>query len=198
MRTRGVIPSWPSPGLLPGLALCIGIALAGHLLEAVEQAAFGHAYLDALVLTILLGAALRTAWEPGERWRLGIRFSAGPLLETAVVLLGASLDLRTILAAGPGLLLGIAGVVLLSLAANYGASRIAGLSHRMAVLLASGNAICGNSAIAAVAPIIGATGREVASAVAFTAILALLSCSCCHCWSRRSASRPGSTACWRA
>ena len=41
----------------------------------------------------------------------------------------------------------------------------------MAVLVASGNAICGNSAIAAVAPIIGATAREVASAIAFTAVL---------------------------
>jgi uncharacterized integral membrane protein (TIGR00698 family) len=37
------------------------------------------------------------------------------------------------------------------------------------VLVACGNSICGNSAIAAVAPIIGATGREVASAIAFTA-----------------------------
>lgn len=157
--------------MLPGLALCAGIALAGNLLAAAERRAFGQAWLDALVLAILLGVALRTAWEPGEAWRPGIRASAGPLLETAVVLLGASLDLQLLLAAGPWLPLGIALVVLLALAAGYGAGRALGLPHRMAVLIAAGNAICGNSAIAAVAPVIGATGREVAAAIAFTAIL---------------------------
>ncbi|MCB4821441.1 YeiH family protein [Roseicella aerolata] len=161
----------PSLRLLPGIALCIGIALAAHLLEAAERQAFRHPWLDTLVLAILLGAALRTGWEPGERWRPGLRFSAGPLLETAIVLLGASLDLRLVLAAGPALPLGIAAVVLLSLLASYGAGRILGLPHRMAVLVAAGNAICGNSAIAAVAPIIGAGAREVASAIAFTAVL---------------------------
>ena len=53
-------------------------------------------------------------------------------------------------------------------------SRAARLPHRMAVLIACGNSICGNSAIAAVASIIGATGREVASAIAFTAILGVV------------------------
>jgi uncharacterized integral membrane protein (TIGR00698 family) len=157
--------------LLPGLALCLGIALAGRLLQAVEERAFAHPYFEGLVLAILLGMAVQTVWAPGERWRPGIRFSAGPLLEAAVVLLGASLDLRSVLSAGPGLLFGIAGVVTLALLASYGLSRAAGLSRRMALLVACGNSICGNSAIAAVAPIIGAPGREVASAIAFTAVL---------------------------
>jgi uncharacterized integral membrane protein (TIGR00698 family) len=88
-----------------------------------------------------------------------------------VALLGASLDLRSVLAAGPGLLLGIAGVVAAAIVASYGVGRAVGLPRRMAALVACGNAICGNSAIAAVAPIIGATGREVAAAIAFTAVL---------------------------
>jgi uncharacterized integral membrane protein (TIGR00698 family) len=37
--------------------------------------------------------------------------------------------------------------------------------------VACGNSICGNSAIAAVAPVIGAKGRDVACAIAFTAVL---------------------------
>jgi uncharacterized integral membrane protein (TIGR00698 family) len=159
------------PGPLPGLALCPGIALLGRALQALEEAALGHVYLDGLVAAILLGTAVRTAWEPGETWRPGIRLGAGRLLEVAVVLLGASLDLRAALAAGPGLVLGIAGAVALAVAAGYGVGRAAGLPRRMALLVACGNAICGNSAIAAVAPVIGATGREVASAIAFTAVL---------------------------
>jgi len=158
-------------GLVPGIALCLGIALTARLLQALEERTFGHPYLDGLVLAILLGMAVRTAWEPGERWRPGIRRSAGTLLEVAVALLGASLDLRSVLAAGPSLLIGIVGVVAVAMVASYGVGRAAKLSPRMAVLVASGNAICGNSAIAAVAPIIGATAREVASAIAFTAVL---------------------------
>ena len=156
---------------VPGIALCFGIALTARLLQALEERTLGHPYLEGLVLAILLGMAARTAWEPGERWRPGIRLSAGTLLEVAVALLGASLDLRSVLAAGPGLLLGIAGVVAAAIAASYGVGRAVGLSRRMAVLIACGNAICGNSAIAAVAPVIGATAREVASAIAFTAVL---------------------------
>jgi uncharacterized integral membrane protein (TIGR00698 family) len=158
-------------GLMPGLALCLGIALVARLVQALEESTFSHPYLEGLVVAILLGMAVRTAWNPGERWRAGIRFSAGTILEIAVVLLGASLDLRSVLAAGPGLLLGTAGVVAMALLASYGVSRAAGLSRRMALLVACGNSICGNSAIAAVAPIIGASGREVASAIAFTAVL---------------------------
>ena len=158
-------------GVVPGIVLCLGIALVARLVQALEESAFAHPYFEGLVVAILLGMTIRTVWEPGERWRPGIRCSAGTLLETAVVLLGASLDLRSVLAAGPKLLLGIAGVVALAILASYGVSRAAGLSRRMAVLVACGNSICGNSAIAAVAPIIGATGREVAAAIAFTAVL---------------------------
>src|SRR5205085_10254017 len=42
------------------------------------------------------------------------------------------------------------------------------------VLVACGNAICGNSAIAAVAPVIGAESDDVASSIAFTAVLGVL------------------------
>jgi uncharacterized integral membrane protein (TIGR00698 family) len=44
----------------------------------------------------------------------------------------------------------------------------------MAILVACGNAICGNSAIAAVAPVIGAEAKDIAAAIAFTAVLGVL------------------------
>ena len=44
----------------------------------------------------------------------------------------------------------------------------------MAILVACGNSICGNSAIAAVAPVIGADGDDVASSIAFTAVLGVI------------------------
>src|SRR5438105_7647934 len=44
----------------------------------------------------------------------------------------------------------------------------------MSVLVACGNSICGNSAIAAVAPIIGARADDIASSIAFTAVLGVI------------------------
>ena len=162
------------PRLVPGLALCGAVTLAAVALEHVEAQLFGRAWLEALVLAILLGTLLRTLWSPGARWHPGIVFSAKTLLEVAVVLLGASLSVATILAAGPSLLVGIAAVVVIAIAASYALGRLLGLHHRMAVLVACGNSICGNSAIAAVAPVIGADGEDVAASIAFTAVLGVL------------------------
>ena len=157
--------------VLPGLLLCLGVTLAAEFLERIE-ARFAHGtWLEALVLAILVGTAVRTAWHPSIGWFAGINFSAKTLLEIAVFLLGASVSAKSIAAAGPGLLLGIAGIVVVAIAASYGIGRLLGLPHRMATLIACGNSICGNSAIAAVAPVIGADGEDVAAAIAFTAVL---------------------------
>lgn len=101
-----------------------GAALA---LESAEEHLFGRAWLEALVLAIVLGTALRTVWNPGARYFPGIAFGAKTVLEVAVVLLGASLSLATLLAAGPGLLVGIAVVVMAAIAASYGIGRALGL-----------------------------------------------------------------------
>ncbi len=159
---------------LPGVGLCLAVAGAALALEHVEAAAFGRAWLEALVLAILIGTAIRALWSPPARWRVGIAFCAKTLLEVAVVLLGASLSAATVLAAGPGLLLGIAGVVALAIVASYGLGRALGLPRRMAMLVACGNSICGNSAIAAVAPVIDADAEDVAASIAFTAVLGVL------------------------
>jgi len=131
----------------------------------------GKAWLESLVLAILIGTAVRTVWTPDKRWHLGINFSAKMLLEIAVVLLGASISVATVLAIGPAMVLGIAGVVVVAILASYTIGRLLGLRTRMALLVACGNSICGNSAIAAVAPVIGADGEDVASSIAFTAVL---------------------------
>jgi len=157
--------------LWPGLLLCCAVALAGVAVQRIERGLFGEAWLEALVLAILIGTAVRSLWTPGPRFRAGISFGAKGLLETAIVLLGASVSLRAIAAAGPALMLGIAGVVVVSLGTSYGIGRLLGLPWRMAVLVAAGNSICGNSAIAAVAPVIGAGSRDVTASIAFTAVL---------------------------
>ncbi|HEY1926891.1 MAG TPA: putative sulfate exporter family transporter [Caulobacteraceae bacterium] len=155
----------------PGLLLCVAIAAIAVGLQGLEARLFGRAWLEGLVLAILLGAGVRTVWSPSAQWSGGIQFAAKTVLEVAVVLLGAGVDAAAISAAGGELLAGIAALVVLAIVASYGLGRLFGLPRRMAALIACGNSICGNSAIAAVAPVIGAEGEDVAAAISFTAIL---------------------------
>jgi uncharacterized integral membrane protein (TIGR00698 family) len=160
--------------LLPGIVLCALLTVLATLAERGEVFFAGQAYLESLVLAILLGLAVRTIWVPGKIWRPGITFSGKILLELAVVLLGAAVSAHTVLALGPALLVGIAVVVAVSIVTSYTICRALRLRPRMALLVACGNSICGNSAIAAVAPVIGADGEDIAASIAFTAVLGVL------------------------
>jgi uncharacterized integral membrane protein (TIGR00698 family) len=159
---------------VPGIVLCCAIAVIAVVLQGLEEQALGHPYVEALVIAILLGIMVRSFWKPGSFWDHGISLSAKMLLEIAVMLLGASISVGAIIGSGPALLTGIVITVIGALAASYFISRALGLPQRVSILIACGNSICGNSAIAAVAPIIGADGEEIASSIAFTAILGVI------------------------
>ncbi|WP_426435329.1 YeiH family protein [Bradyrhizobium genosp. P] len=160
--------------LVPGILLCSVVTLISLGVQAVEERVFDHPYIEALVVAILLGMAVRTAWQPSERWRSGIAFSAKQLLEVAVMLLGASISFAAILASGYLLIGAIAATVLIMIAVSFGLSRMLGLKTKLSILIACGNSICGNSAIAAVAPVIEADGDDIVSSISFTAILGVL------------------------
>lgn len=160
--------------LIPGVALTAAVALAAVAIQAIETKVAGRPYLEALVIAILLGTAVRSMWTPGPRWTPGISFSSKFLLELAVMLLGASISYQALRTAGLDLIAGIAILVCVAILASYALCRLLALPRRMAILVACGNSICGNSAIAAVAPVIRATPADVASSIAFTAILGVV------------------------
>jgi uncharacterized integral membrane protein (TIGR00698 family) len=160
-----------APRIVPGLLLCLAITAAAYAAQALEVRLFGRAWLEALVLAILIGAAVRACWTPGERFAPGVGFSAKVVLEIAVVLLGATVSGAAILRVGSVLLVGIPVLVAVAILGSYALGRLLKMPHKMAVLVACGNAICGNSAIAAIAPVIDADGDDVAAAIAFTAVL---------------------------
>ena len=143
------------------------------LLALVQSYLIGLTVLDRLVLAILIGAVVRSVVALPASVEPGITFAATPILEVAIVLLGAAVDLPLLLRAGPTLAVGIITLVLVALALGYGIGRALRLPPRLAALVATGNAICGNSAIAALAPVIGATNAEVTRAIAFTAVLGI-------------------------
>jgi uncharacterized integral membrane protein (TIGR00698 family) len=160
--------------MFPGLALVIAVSAVAWGAELVLTAVVGHPTLEAIVLAILIGALVRTFWSPPARFAPGIAFAAGMLLEIAIVLLGFGADLQQFIRAGLPLVASIVGVVIAAIATGVLIGRALGLSPVHALLVACGNAICGNSAIAALAPVLGAKKDEVASAIAYTAVLGVV------------------------
>jgi len=163
-RARAVAPGLGLAALLTVIALVIG---------EVQERFLDYAVLEPLVLALLFGLAVRALWPPREVFVPGIGFAAKQLLEFAIVLLGASLNLAAIVDAGFQLLAAVVISVSVTLVAGVALGRLAGLSTRLSILIAVGNAICGNSAIAAVAPVIRAKKQEIASAIALTAVLGI-------------------------
>ena len=161
-------------GRLSGIALSLAVGVVSVAIAALEERIFGHPIIEGLVVAILLGMVVRTLWTPPDTMESGISFTAKEVLEVAIVLLGASVDLPLLLRAGPALAAGIVLLVVVGITGSYAIGRACGLPKKLAVLVACGNSICGNSAIAAVAPVIGAKKEHVASSIAFTAILGVV------------------------
>lgn len=135
----------------------------------------GRAWMpDAVVVALLLGLFVRALWSGMEGGApLLDRLTRVPL-EAAIVLLGMATNLAAFLPLGAGLAVAVVVVVGLALGAGVAIGRRTGLTRTHTLLVASGNAICGNSAIAAVARVVGAPATEAASAVALTAVLSVV------------------------
>lgn len=160
--------------VLPGLLLSILVAVAAAALGALETELLGRAWLEPLVLAILLGMAVGNLVRLPPSFDPGIGLSAKVLLDIAVALLGATLSWAAVAALGPKLFLLIALVVIAGLLLAFMLARALGLGARLALLIAAGSAICGNSAIAAIAPILNAKREEVAAAIALTALIGVI------------------------
>lgn len=150
------------------------ITATAQILVYAETSVFGYELMDGLVFAIVLGTLFHTLTGLAPIFKAGVDFSAKIILEIAIVLLGASVSIATIAGAG-SLMVGIViCTVILSLLSSYGLCRLLGLPDRLATLVACGNSICGNSAIVAAAPVIGAKQDDVAASIAFTAALGIV------------------------
>ena len=88
--------------VLPGLALAFGVSVLAWAGERVFVAFAGRALLEAIVLAILFGTLVRSAFvRTPKRYERGAAGASGLLLECSIVLLGAGSDLRALVAAGP-------------------------------------------------------------------------------------------------
>lgn len=160
--------------ILPGLAMTLLVALAAKLAEHAERVFFGRGWVESLVFAILIGVVVRSVFGLAPRFCVGVRFCGKTVLEVAIVLLGGSISAQAIGSAGGGLIAAIIAVVCVSLFVSYHIGRALGLSEHLSMLVACGNSICGNSAIAATAPVIDARSDDVAASISFTAVLGVL------------------------
>lgn len=154
---------------LPGVLLCLLIGGIATVLDGAQNHLLGKAWLENLNLALLLGVFIKTTYKPGNIWTPGIKLCARTLLNIAIVCLGGSCSLHTVFATGAFLLLGVMGLVLFSILFTVLIGRAAGLSTSQTLLVACGDAICGNSAIMAAAPVIGAKEEDIGATIAFTA-----------------------------
>ena len=156
-----------------GLIACVVIAVVARL--AADRS--GVSVETAIALVIGLVAASSTPLRHAVRAGAGI--AARSALRIGVALLGARLTLDRVLDGGAGALIGVVIVVLLGLGLGYAGARLFGVPGRLGALISVGMAICGNSAILAVSPIVRAAERETAYAVStittfgLTAVIAL-------------------------
>ncbi|MEJ7624279.1 MAG: putative sulfate exporter family transporter [Pyrinomonadaceae bacterium] len=83
------------------------------------------------------------------------------LLQGSVILLGFGMNLSTVYEAGRSGIAFTIATIFGTLALGYAVGKLLKVSDRTSMLISSGTAICGGSAIAAVAPVIGAEKNEI-------------------------------------
>lgn len=153
--------------LIPGTLLALGIALVAKLLENVENAAGLH-IIGASVIALFIGMAINAFWKPEDWAAPGIKFTSKKLLKFAIILLGASLNIRTVVTVGKFSLV----VMVFTLATCFGLGSLIGkalgLNWKTSSLINAGTGICGGSAIAAIAPVIEADDTDIAYGMSAT------------------------------
>jgi len=139
------------PPLLPGLLACAAAVAAALAVHALVPAlpAMTVAVVLGLLAANLPGISARTS-GPG---RAGLGFAGKHLMRSGIVVLGLKVSVVDVLGLGWPALLLITGVVLVSFAGTYGIGRLFRLPPTVSLLIATGFAICGASAIGAMAAV---------------------------------------------
>jgi uncharacterized integral membrane protein (TIGR00698 family) len=154
---------------LPGISLAAGLGLA-----AIFLSAYTPAFLNSYLLALLIGMLLAPQLNKMPQLDAGISMSSAKMLEWSVVLLAFSIDYKAVGAIGTADFVVILLVVLAVLLATYYLSKILSCPGKTGWLVGFGTAICGSSAIAALAPKIKTDKEDVAISLASVNLLGSL------------------------
>ena len=142
-----------------GILVCFGIAVPAWLLGKVFPIIGGP------VLSILFGMLIALFWSDKGKAAAGIKWTSKIILQTAVVQLGFGLNLGVIFETGKQSLPIIVCTIGISLLLAWALHKALRVPSDTAILVGVGSSICGGSAIAATAPVIGADDNEVAQSI---------------------------------
>ena len=143
----------------PGLAVCLALAVPCWLLGKALPVVGGP------VFAILAGMLIALLWREKGRARTGIAFTSKKILQYAVILLGFGLNLSEIARVGARSLPIILSTITTSLVVAFALHKLMRVPSNISTLVGVGSSICGGSAIAATAPVIGAGDEEIAQSI---------------------------------
>ena len=156
-REESAVSVWKDRGL--GLLLCLCIALPCWLLGRAVPVVGGP------VFAILAGMVVALFYRKKRRTQTGIAFTSKKILQYAVILLGFGLNLSEIAKVGLQSLPIILSTITTSLVVAFALHKLMKVPSNISTLVGVGSSICGGSAIAATAPVIGADDEEIAQSI---------------------------------
>jgi len=151
---------------IPGLVLAIAIALVARITTDHLKVHI----LSQSVLALLLGMGLHPIIRGKTMLKPGLKLASKKVLKLAIILLGFSLSLSTILHVGRLSLTVMVFTLITCFGGGYLIGRLLKLDWKLSSLISAGTGICGGSAIAALAPVIEAKDEDIAYALSATFI----------------------------
>ena len=151
-------------GVLPGIFLSVLVAAIATLIESLLPI---HV-IGAAVIAMFIGMIFHSILKKTKIFSSGLKFTSKKLLKFAIILLGLSLNIQTVLHVGKLSLAVMVFTLLTCFGGGYFIGRALGLNWKLSNLISAGTGICGGSAIAAIAPTIDAEDKDIAYAMSAT------------------------------
>lgn len=148
-----------------GVAVCLCLAAVSVLLENIIPGGL----LGASIIALFAGTAINSFFHP-DWMKPALKFTSKKVLKFAIVLLGASLSLDTIVTVGQKTFFVMIFTFAMCFGGGYFIRKLFGLNWKLGNLISAGTGICGGSAIAAIAPVIDAEDKDIAFAMSSTFI----------------------------
>lgn len=146
-----------------GVAICFAVA---SLSIVVERFIPGE-LLGASIIALFMGTIINSFFHPA--WiKPALKFTSKRILKAAIILLGASLSINTIMSVGKMTFFVMIFTFAMCFGGGYFVRRIFGLNWKLSNLISAGTGICGGSAVAAIAPVIDADDKDIAFAMSST------------------------------
>lgn len=149
---------------IPGILLSVGVAALACFIESLLPIHL----IGSAVIAMFIGMSINHFLKDRKVLSAGLKFTSKKILKFAIILLGLSLNITTILTVGKMSLTVMIFTLLTCFGGGHFIGRALGLNWKLSNLISAGTGICGGSAIAAIAPTIDADDSDVAYAMSAT------------------------------